>query len=299
MSIIEEYSDQIEHFQNSTDYKHSYLFFFEKKYFQHDYVKLKHDWIDKNWKLCFTYSFLYVFLIFIGQRLMKNREKFHLYRPLIAWNLVLAIFSFLGAIRTVPHFIHILRYKGIVHSVCVYDFVYGVSGCWAWLFILSKVAELIDTLFIVLRKQKLIFLHWYHHASVLIYCWFSTQSDNAPGRWFFVMNYTIHSVMYGYYALRALRFKIPRWVNICITSGQISQMVVGLFVNILAVYKKNRGEKCEVSYENIYWSFIMYFTYFLLFFHFFINAYFTKSITSTKTNHNQSDSTQKQVKKQN
>ena len=37
---------------------------------------------------------------------------------------------------------------------------------------LSKVPETIDTLFIVLRRQPLIFLHWYHHASVLVYCFY-------------------------------------------------------------------------------------------------------------------------------
>ena len=46
-----------------------------------------------------------------------------------------------------------------------------VSGFWATMFVLSKVPELGDTIFIVLRKQPLIFLHWYHHATVLVYSW--------------------------------------------------------------------------------------------------------------------------------
>jgi elongation of very long chain fatty acids protein 6 len=125
----------------------------------------------------------------------------------------------------------------------------------------------------VLRKQKLIFLHWYHHATVLVYCWYSAKDFSGSGRWFVLMNYTVHSAMYSYYALRALRFKIPKWVNITITSGQILQMVFGIYINCVAWYQIKSGAACHVSVENIVWSFIMYFSYFLLFFKFFYDAY--------------------------
>ena len=35
-----------------------------------------------------------------------------------------------------------------------------VAGYWTFMFVMSKVPELGDTIFIVLRKQPLIFLHW-------------------------------------------------------------------------------------------------------------------------------------------
>lgn len=34
-----------------------------------------------------------------------------------------------------------------------------------------QVAEFGDTVFIVLRKRPLLFLHWYHHVTVLVYTW--------------------------------------------------------------------------------------------------------------------------------
>ncbi len=52
-------------------------------------------------------------------------------------------------------------------SGLIFQFIYRL-----WLFIISKVPETIDTLFIVLRRQQLIFLHWFHHASVLVYCFY-------------------------------------------------------------------------------------------------------------------------------
>lgn len=258
------------------EFNYSFLFEFERKYLDYDYVMPKRKWMAQNWHWSITISIFYIISVFVGQRLMEKHPKFDLKRSLVAWNFILAAFSFLGSIRILPHFIFVLTHKGIEGSICIQDFAQGVPGCWTYLFIMSKVAELIDTVFIVVRKQKLIFLHWYHHATVLIYCWFASKDLSSSGRWFVIMNYTVHSFMYGYYAFRALRFKIPKWVNIAITSGQISQMVVGLYVNSIAYKKKINGEKCHVSYESIYWSFFMYFTYFVLFFNFFMNAYLRK-----------------------
>ena len=89
--------------------------------------------------------------------------------------------------------------------------------------------------------------------------------------------------MYSYYCLRAMRFKIPKWVNIAITSGQISQMVFGIYVNCCAYLKLKRGEPCEISEDNIKWSFLMYFSYFVLFFHFFYKAYIAAPSSSSSS----------------
>ena len=72
--------------------------------------------------------------------------------------------------------------------------------------IVHQLPELVDTVFIVLRKQKLIFLHWYHHVTVLWFSWYSYVGFTSTCRWFMVMNYCVHSIMYSYYALRAMRY---------------------------------------------------------------------------------------------
>ena len=110
------------------------------------------------------------------------------------------------------------------------------------------------------------------------------------------MNYTVHgrkkthrpdmsimsffrlslAMMYSYYALRALRFRIPKWAQITVTIFQLSQMGVGCFVNYKAFTYKEAKFPCDVAYSNIFWSFFMYFVYLLLFLHFFIVNYVIK-----------------------
>lgn len=252
----------------------------------------------KNWTWVFYYCGIYMLVIFGGQHLMQNRPRFELRGLLIFWNTALAMFSIMGACRTAPELIHVLRHYGLFHSVCVPSFIENdrVSGFWTWLFVLSKLPELGDTLFIVLRKQPLIFLHWYHHITVLIYSWFSYTEYTASARWFIVMNYCVHSVMYSYYALKAARFNPPRFIPMIITSLQLTQMIVGCAINIWAHgFLKNVGHSsCNISPMNIKLSIAMYFSYFVLFARFFHKTYLSTNArkgkrVATKTSTTSSD----------
>ena len=42
---------------------------------------------------------------------------------------------------------------------------------WQLLFMWSKFPELFDTVLLVLRGRPVIFLHWHHHVTVLLFCW--------------------------------------------------------------------------------------------------------------------------------
>lgn len=263
------------------DYNYTNLHHMERKYFIPGYLNLRSSWMAENWYMSIVFSAIYIVIMFAGQRLMRDRPRFTLQGPLIVWNLLLAVFSLCGSYRFLQHLVFVVNKHGLEHSICVNDFIYGVTACWGWQFALSKVAELVDTVFIVLRKQPLIFLHWYHHSTVLIYTWYSISDFTSTARWFCGINFTVHTLMYGYYAFRAMKFKIPKWVNVVITTLQLSQMVWGVYLNVFVFMAKNAGKSCAVSYNNVYWSFFMYFTYFLLFFNYFYHAYLKKSPTKT------------------
>ncbi|GAB6032158.1 hypothetical protein CHUAL_010810 [Chamberlinius hualienensis] len=243
----------------------------------------KYQWMLNNWTQCFVYIGLYLPLIFLGRDYMKSRPRFELKGPLIIWNFALTVFSIFGLIRLLPEFISALQNYGFYYSICNSDYLTDnkVPSYWSWLFVLSKVPELGDTAFVILRKQPLIFLHWYHHATVLIYTWYSYADNCSTGRWFSVMNYTAHSFMYSYYVLKLLKFRYPRQMPMFITTLQLTQMVLGCYVNIRSYQYKASGEHCDVSDNNLILSFLMYFSYFILFSNFFYNAYF-KNKTEAK-----------------
>lgn len=77
------------------------------------------QWIVANWTHSFYYCVGYVVLVFGIQRLMRDRTGFQLKKLLIAWNIVLATFSLVGFVRTVPELFTALTKYGLHHSVCV------------------------------------------------------------------------------------------------------------------------------------------------------------------------------------
>lgn len=229
--------------------------------------------MTQHWADSFIYSIVYLMIIFGGKYVMSKRRRYDLRPYLALWSGLLAIFSILGTMRTLPEFISAIRNHGLQYSICDPSYFEGVTSIWCFLFTVSKLLELGDTVFIVLRKQPLIFLHWFHHITVLIYVWYSYPQKIAIGRWFMTMNYVVHSIMYSYYTLKAMRFRIPKGISMVITFLQLGQMIAGLLVNIWSYQIKQNGTYCGQSYTNIRYAVAMYCSYFVLFAHFFYTTY--------------------------
>lgn len=241
-----------------------------ERYFDED---VAYDWMQENWTQSFLYCAMYAVVIFGGRLYMRERPKLDLRKPLVLWSLSLAVFSIIATLRTGSYMLHVLSSRGYRQSVCDTSFYSApVSKFWAIMFVLSKLPELGDTVFIVLRKQKLIFLHWYHHITVLIYSWYSYKDRVAGGGWFMTMNYGVHSIMYSYYAARAAGIRVPRPVAMVITTAQILQMAMGLVV-LMSVRHWMDARRCPSTMGNIVWGTVMYLSYFLLFVWFFYKSY--------------------------
>lgn len=253
----------------------TYWFPFEKSFEE----KAFDQYMKQHWTDCFVYSAVYVIVIFLLKFYMTNRKGYDLRLYLSIWSGALAVFSILGTLRTLPELKWTLSNRGFEYIYCDSSYLDQgkVSTVWNVLFLLSKVVELGDTVFIVLRKQKLIFLHWYHHITVMWYCWYCYNDKIAYARVFVITNFTVHSLMYSYYAFRAMRFQFPKFVSMVITFLQLAQMVWGLVIVVLAYMAYSSGRQCLTHYRNITFALLLYLSYFILFAHFFYKAYIVKA----------------------
>merc|ERR1719282_1809750 len=87
---------------------------------------------------------------------------------------------------------------------------------------------------------------------------FSYIDVSSSCRLFMVMNFSVHSLMYTYYTLRAMRIQVPKMFAVMTTSLQIIQMVFGLLITITVIQYKQNGLGCSVSDEQNKISFFIY-----------------------------------------
>ena len=186
----------------------------------------------------------------------------------------------MGALETVPLLLNLMYNSSeFKDTICESPSQSWGQNPWIGLFVYSKIPELVDTFFIVARKRPLIFLHWYHHVTVLLYSWHSYVVQAPQALYFIAMNYSVHTIMYGYYALCAMKIK-PKWLPpVMITSSQIIQMIIGLFVQCNASYQYlyNSHDSCPLDGTNIFWGGIMYASYLKLFCDFAFKRYIGNS----------------------
>ena len=250
--------------------------FYASNYEQSFISQWTFDFNNEHWEIPIGALLIYLSVCYFGQIYMADRKPFDLSVPLALWNAFLSVFSYVGMLRLVPRLISILSTKSYQDSLCLHPrelWADGVSGFWMWLFMLSKIPELMDTVFIVLRKKDLLFLHWYHHVTVLLYCWDAYSKQSSAGIYFAAMNYTVHAMMYGYFFGQTLKI-VPKWFpSYLITGLQIAQMIVGVTVCVALLYYKLNGVSCLQDLNNLYAGSLMYASYLLLFMQFAVRKF--------------------------
>lgn len=239
--------------------------------------------------IAYIATVVYLIGVFGGQALMKNRQEFKLKWVLRIWNLFLALFSF-GVVwfSMIPIWTSVFQrgvYWALSMSGSYTEYPWkGPPLFWMWLFALSKIFEMGDTLWLVLRKRPVPFIHYYHHTSVLLYTWYAAICL-APIGWLFgTINALVHTIMYTYYFLSSCGYK-PAWGR-HVTRIQLIQMVIGITIAGAWDYYYLAGYEMPLKYPlhtNLVWSgVVMYGSYFVLFLHLYINRFGSTPPPTTK-----------------
>uniref|UniRef100_A0A9J7X516 Elongation of very long chain fatty acids protein n=2 Tax=Cyprinus carpio TaxID=7962 RepID=A0A9J7X516_CYPCA len=173
----------------------------------------------------------YLIIVWLGPKLMAYREPVNIKALLIIYNFSMVCLSaYMFYEFTASSWL--ANYSLVCQPVDYSETPLAMRMarvCW-W-FYFSKVIELTDTMFFILRKKnnQLTFLHVYHHGT-MIFNWWAGVKYVAGGQSFFIglINSFVHVVMYMYYGLAALGPQMHKylWWKRYLTSLQLLQFFI-------------------------------------------------------------------------
>lgn len=141
-------------------------------------------YMSSKFSYLYVISIIYIMIVFFGRNYMKNRNPFQLKSFSLYWNTILALFSLWGFFRMSSVCIQLYNKYGFDGMTCIPLLRSGPFALASVAFGFSKIVEFGDTFLLIVRKKPIIFLHWFHHVTVLLLAWHSLTSSHPSGRTF-------------------------------------------------------------------------------------------------------------------
>lgn len=236
------------------------------------------EFIRCYWHYSIYISVFYLIAAYLLREYMKPRAAFHLTKSAVIWNGMLALFSIYITIRFLPLCYFILTCYPFYSVLCnktmyelpQFTFIQIPILC-------SKVWELGDTFLIILKKRKLMFLHLFHHTTVLLISWYALYRDAILGAPLMYLDLVVHSFFYSYFAVKSMNIKISVKISMLITVMQMLLMLSMFLFSCWISWQILNGHECDISTDCLLCFLILFLVYMVLFFHLFYKSYICTS----------------------
>merc|ERR1711939_31769 len=176
----------------------------------------------------------YLVVIFGGQALMRGSKPYR-FKPLfMLHNFLLSSGSALLLALMLEEIVPIVWEHGLFYAICHNDAWTPRMETYYIFNYFFKYWELFDTVFLVVKKKPLQFLHVFHHTATAVLCYTQLNGRTSVSWVVITLNLFVHVLMYYYYFMTAAGYKI--WWKKYLTTLQITQFVIDLFTVYFASY---------------------------------------------------------------
>lgn len=235
------------------------------------------------WRVIIIQAIYLTFVLCLGPLYMRNRKPFGLRWTMRAYNLLNLLFNLYNVKLQCDLTSNLKTYftcESLEPLKSKYENFQGE------LLFYSRVIDLLDTVFFVLRKKdrQINFLHVYHHTIVPLTIWIGAYMSMRPYSSVVLhMNSTIHVIMYSYYFLASFPSLTPYlWWKKYITRIQIAQFIILFVYLIISCPLMTRYCDQEFPYGPYYVNVITSLKFFALFVCYYRSTYKRSRVVNKK-----------------